>query len=113
MQWIRANLPITLAFALSVALHLLVVFPALGVFGGPGGPEEGLDSARPVKRGLDGTDEKGAAKDASREKAAERSAENSRRALQERRDRVRNLPPELRDREKRFVSASTRAPRSR
>lgn len=99
MQWLRANLPITLALALSLALHLLVVFPALGVFGGRGGSDGGLDSAQTVRRDLAGADEKGAAKEAEREKAAERSAENSRRALQQRRDRVRNLPPELRDRE--------------
>ena len=47
MQWLRANLPITLALALSLALHLLVVFPALGLFGGLGG-RGGPDATQPV-----------------------------------------------------------------
>lgn len=103
MQWLRANLPITLALGLSLALHLLVVFPALGVFGGLGGRAGDLDSAQPVRRESPDGDargkDKGKEKGDDREKAAERAAENSRRTLQERRDRVRNLPPELRDRE--------------
>ncbi len=103
MQWLRANLPITIALGLSLALHLFVVFPALGLFGGAGG--RGGDSAQPVRRDSieDADDSKDRSKDKSkgteRDQAAERAAENSRRTLQERRDRVRNLPPELRNRE--------------
>ena len=103
MQWIRANLPITLALALSVALHLFLMFPALGVFGGHwGGLEfEGtsdvteLDSAR-----ADGSDERDP-RDLSADKAraAQRSAENARRTLQERRDLERRAPEELKERE--------------
>lgn len=103
MQWIRANLPITLALALSVALHLFLVFPALGVFGGHwGGPEfdgtsdvADLESAR-----ADGSDERDP-RDMSADKAraAQRSAENARRALQERRDLERRAPEELKERE--------------
>ena len=102
MQWLRANLPITLALGLSLALHLLVVFPALGLFGGPGG-RDGVDTAQPVRRdsleGENRSKDKDKNKGSERDKAAERAAENSRRTLQERRDRVQNLPPELRDRE--------------
>jgi hypothetical protein len=99
MQALRANLPIAITLALSLALHLFVVFPVLGVLGNASG-RDGGDGAEPVRRDRDGGD-RGDADDggAERDRNAERAAENSRRTLQERRDRVRNLPPELRDRE--------------
>jgi hypothetical protein len=98
MQWIRANLPITIALALSVALHLCVVFPALGLLGEGRGQGQAAEATQPVRRDrLDGSSERGDRSDKAH--AAERAAENSRRALQERRERERSRPEELRERE--------------
>lgn len=101
MTFLRNNLAITVALALSLALHLFVLLPALGLVGARGG-----DAASPTRLGsaadepdedgasddaLDGTDP--AARDAARH---ERRAEAARRVLQERRNRERALPPEER-----------------
>jgi hypothetical protein len=83
MDWIRANLPITLGFALSVLLHLFLFLPAVGLLGSGA-------TARAERAALRGSELEMAQRDRSREEDAQgraQSADNARKALQERRDR--------------------------
>jgi len=82
MDWIRSNLPITLGFTLSVLLHLFLFLPALGILG----RGATASAERVVLREGAGDAESRRAKDEDKRSSA-RSAENSRKALQERRDR--------------------------
>jgi hypothetical protein len=97
MSWLRNNLPIVVAFGLSVLLHLVVVFPAMGLMGRGGTAREdivdaGLDVDAPGEAdGTSAEDARDAHRDAER---SQRSAESARRALQERRNRDRVLPAE-------------------
>ncbi len=96
MEWIRANLPITLGFVLSLLLHLFLFLPAAGLLG--------RDATASAERAaLRGSELEVAArgqprKDDARSRA--RSADNARKALQERRDR--QDPIERRDEEVRL-----------
>ncbi|RLS67122.1 MAG: hypothetical protein DWH97_02150 [Planctomycetota bacterium] len=107
MQWLHRNLPLALAFTLSVLLHAFVLFPALGLFelGAKGNLlDAGIDAA--VESAIDDADdtELHDASDPSRSNtrdhaAMERGAIAARRVLQERRERDRALPPEAREEE--------------
>lgn len=102
MTFLRRNLSLVVAIALSLALHAVVLGPALGLVGANArdplsrlaGLDEGndrFDDADSERRGTDGTEP--ALRDAPK---LERSAESARRVLQERRNRERTLPPEER-----------------
>lgn len=100
MQSLRNNLPIVVAFALSVLLHVAVVFPAMGLMGGRGAAREdivdaGLDRPDPNESDSAEDDRNANRSDAERElDRTRRSAESARRAMQERRNRDRELPRE-------------------
>jgi len=96
MDWIRANLPITLGFALSVLLHLFLFLPAVGLLGSGA-------TARAERAALRGSEMEMAPRSRSREEDAQsraQSADNARKALQERRDR--QDPAERREEEVRL-----------
>lgn len=102
MQWLRNNLPLAIAAALSVSVHLFVLFPALGIFRG-GEAEDGIEHSSletPIpdpalgENAEQSDDEKSLNDDAQK---FQKRADNARRALQERRERDRELPPELRE----------------
>jgi hypothetical protein len=102
MERIRENIPITIAIAASLALHLFVLFPALGIFDGivGGGADEIPTAERSALDGkLRGELEKYPLSANERE---QRAAETARRVLQERARREQRLPADPREEEVRL-----------
>ncbi|MFZ9879928.1 MAG: hypothetical protein ACO3QC_00815, partial [Phycisphaerales bacterium] len=102
MERIRENISITIAAAASLALHLFVLFPALGIFNGivGGGAAEVSTAERSAFEGnLRGELEKFPISANERE---QRAAESARRVLQERTRREQMLPADPRDEDARL-----------
>jgi hypothetical protein len=110
--WLRNNLPIVVAFTLSVLLHVFVLFPALGIMGGGDHAADAVEGAsleRETEEPRDdttGEEQRNAGRDDAQARDA-RSAETARRALQERRNRDRALPREEQEEVKLGIDEST------
>ncbi len=95
MHWIRTNLPLTIAATLSLALHVFVLFPALGILGARGAGDRNLIEPSSLEHDpLDASAQDDQSK-------LRRSASSARKTLQERRDRDRLLTPEELERRRR------------
>ncbi len=112
MSWIRTNLPIVMAFALSVLLHVFVLFPALGIMGDGNQTHESVAEAAfereqdAAREDATGDEQRDAKRDDTKARDA-RSVENARRALQERRNRDRALPRDEQEEVKLGIDEST------
>ncbi|MFM1867359.1 MAG: hypothetical protein RL591_767 [Planctomycetota bacterium] len=97
--WLRNNLPIVMAFTLSVLLHVFVLFPALGILGRDDHAFDGIEGAalesevEEPRDDASGDEQRDAGRDDAQARDA-RSVENARVALQERRNRDHALPRE-------------------
>ena len=87
MNWIRTNLPLVIAATLSIALHVFVLFPALGILGSNNSTTGNRNDITASSLEVDPQKQDEGSK-------LYRAASSARKTLQERRDRDRALTPE-------------------